>query len=81
MGQEPKKRSLTIAGHATSVSLEEPFWRALNDVAEAEGRTVPSLVAEVDARRSGAGLSSALRIFLLDYYRQRASGAGAGGTD
>ena len=59
-----KKRSLTIHGHRTSISLEEPFWAALNDIAKARQMSVASLVQMIDKERSG-GLSSAIRIFIL----------------
>ena len=60
------KRSLTIAGHRTSISLEEPFWRVLTRIAGDRGLSVPSLVAEIDKARAGRNLSSAIRIFVLD---------------
>ena len=47
----PRKRSLTIAGHRTSISLEESFWRGLKEVADGQGRSVPEIVAEIDSRR------------------------------
>jgi predicted DNA-binding ribbon-helix-helix protein len=60
-----RKRSLTIAGHRTSISLEEPFWRALKEIAAADGVSLAALVAAIDGRRKGVGLSSALRIHVL----------------
>lgn len=59
-----KKRSLTIHGHRTSISLEEPFWVALNDIANERKKSVASLVQLIDAERTG-GLSSAIRVFIL----------------
>lgn len=59
------KRSLTIAGHRTSVSLEGPFWDALAGIARARGVSVPVLVAEIDAGRGESNLSSALRVHVL----------------
>jgi predicted DNA-binding ribbon-helix-helix protein len=59
------KRSLTIAGHRTSLSLEPEFWEALQKIARAEGRTVASLVAEIDATRGDRNLSSAVRVWIL----------------
>jgi predicted DNA-binding ribbon-helix-helix protein len=59
------KRSLTIAGHRTSISLEDPFWEALAAIAARRGVTIPALVAEVDAGRQGSNLSSALRVYVL----------------
>jgi predicted DNA-binding ribbon-helix-helix protein len=64
------KRSLTVAGHRTSVSLEEAFWRELKGLAARRGQSVSALVAEVDAARRNANLSSAIRVFLLDALRQ-----------
>ena len=58
------KRSLTIHGHRTSISLEEPFWIALNDIAKARQQSVASLVQKIDKKRDG-GLSSAIRVFIL----------------
>lgn len=65
-----RKRSLTIAGHGTSISLEEPFWAALKEIAAADGRSLPDLVAEVDGARGPDNLSSALRLFVLDRHRR-----------
>ncbi len=59
------KRSLSIAGHNTSISLEEPFWRALKDIAAAENISLAALVARLDGERRGIGLSSALRLHIL----------------
>jgi predicted DNA-binding ribbon-helix-helix protein len=60
-----RKRSLTIAGHRTSVSLEQAFWDALGAIAARRGLSLGALVREVDAGRTG-NLSSALRVFVLD---------------
>ncbi len=60
------KHSIVIAGHRTSVSLEEPFWRALKGIAAADGLSLAALVAQVDAGRGEANLSSALRVFVLE---------------
>lgn len=67
-----RKRSLTIAGHRTSVSLEEPFWDGLKQIAAVQGSTVSTLIAEIDSRRARTNLSSALRLHVLAYYRQLA---------
>jgi predicted DNA-binding ribbon-helix-helix protein len=61
----PRKRSLTIAGHRTAVSLEEPFWEALRLAAERLEVPVARLVAEIDAVRGQTSLSSAIRLFVL----------------
>ncbi len=59
------KRSLTIAGHRTSLSLEAEFWRALGQAATARRVTIAKLVAEIDQSRGGRNLSSAIRVWLL----------------
>lgn len=68
------KRSLVVAGHATSVSLEEPFWRELRHLADRQGLTVPALVAQIDGRRGAANLSSALRVEVIEALRHEVSG-------
>ncbi|PTM42247.1 ribbon-helix-helix domain-containing protein [Bosea sp. 124] len=70
-----RKRSLTIAGHRTSVSLEEPFWDALKQIAAAEGLTVAALIATIDSGREAVNLSSALRLHVLAHYRRLAATA------
>ena len=60
------KRSLTIAGHRTSVSLEDAFWRRLKALAAARRRSVGAMIAEIDAGRDGANLSSAIRVYVLE---------------
>jgi predicted DNA-binding ribbon-helix-helix protein len=64
-----RKRSIRIAGHATSLSLEEEFWRDLRALAHGRGTSLAALVAGIDAGRAG-NLSSALRLFVLECYRQ-----------
>ena len=66
---EMRKRSVVIAGHRTSVSLENAFWHALKTIATERGATVNQLVTEIDRHRTG-NLSSAIRLFVLDSYRQ-----------
>jgi predicted DNA-binding ribbon-helix-helix protein len=63
------KRSIIIAGHKTSVSIEEPFWRALRDIAATKGITISNLVALIDNDRQQGNLSSHIRLFVLDYYQ------------
>ena len=65
-----QKRSLTIHGHRTSISLEEPFWIALNDISKARQQSVASLVQMIDKERVG-GLSSAIRVFILAELRHQ----------
>jgi predicted DNA-binding ribbon-helix-helix protein len=73
MSARPRKHSLTLRGHRTSVSLEDAFWQAFRDIAEAEGKGINELAAEIDeARGVSAGLASAIRIYVLDHYRARA---------
>jgi predicted DNA-binding ribbon-helix-helix protein len=60
------KRSIAIAGHRTSISLEDAFWRVLKEVAATDGLSLAALVAQVDAGRGAANLSSALRVFALE---------------
>ncbi len=60
------KRSLTISGHRTSVSLEDAFWRRLRALAAARALSLSALIAEIDASRGGANLSSAIRVFVLE---------------
>lgn len=61
----PVKRSLTLRGHRTSVSLEDAFWRTFRDIAAREGRTINGLAAEIDEARGDVGLASAIRVFVL----------------
>ncbi len=74
-----KKRSVNIAGHATSLSLEVEFWEDLQVVARRRGLSLSALVGSVDAGRAG-NLSSALRLFVLDCYRRGELGPQATGT-
>ncbi len=60
------KRSLVVAGHRTSVSLEDAFWRRLQGIAAGRGLSVNALVAAIDASRGAANLSSALRVYVLE---------------
>jgi predicted DNA-binding ribbon-helix-helix protein len=70
------KRSVAIAGHRTSVSLEEPFWDELQAIAREQGRSAQALVAEIDAGRAGQNLSSAIRVFVLAAVKARGAGPG-----
>jgi predicted DNA-binding ribbon-helix-helix protein len=63
------KRSLTIAGHRTSIALEPEFWSALEDLALERQLTLPQLVREIDETREGPNLSSALRVAVLSRWR------------
>ena len=68
MSQAIRKRSVTIAGHKTSLSLEEAFWRALKEIASADGISLNALIEKIDRGRSG-NLSSAVRVFVLERLR------------
>ena len=60
------KHSIVIAGHRTSISLEDAFWNALKEIANDEDLSLATLVAKIDAARGSANLSSALRVFVLN---------------
>jgi predicted DNA-binding ribbon-helix-helix protein len=63
------KRSILVAWHKTSVSLEDPFWNALKEIATAQGRTLSYLITSIDVERRHSNLSSCVRLFVLDFYR------------
>jgi len=70
MSGRPRKHSLTLRGHRTSVSLEDAFWDAFRDIAAEEGKPVNALAAEIDeARGMEMGLASAIRLYVLRRYR------------
>ena len=70
MSGRPVKRSLTLRGHRTSVSLEDAFWRAFRDIAAARDMPINALAAEIDEGRDiEVGLASAIRVYVLDWYR------------
>jgi predicted DNA-binding ribbon-helix-helix protein len=86
------KRSIVIAGHKTSVSLEDAFWVGLKEIAAKRDLTLSDMVAAIDQDRRHGNLSSAIRLFVLDYYRGPQNGtrpesktpiigAGAGRTE
>lgn len=70
MSGRPVKRSLTLRGHRTSVSLEDAFWRAFREIAARDGRTLNDLAAEIDAGRGDVGLASAIRVYVLERVRR-----------
>lgn len=70
------KRSIVIAGHKTSVSLEDAFWKGLKEIANSRNMTLSEVVATIDADRRHGNLSSGIRLFVLDHYRSQ-SNAGA----
>ena len=63
------KRSIVIAGHKTSVSLEDAFWRGLKDIATSRRVTLSDLVGSIDSERKHGNLSSAIRLFVLNHYQ------------
>lgn len=69
-----KKRSVRIAGHATSISMEEEFWQALQDIAASRKISVPMLVTEIDGQRGEDNLSSAIRLYVLRSLKQTVQG-------
>ena len=72
MSGRPVKRSLTLKGHRTSVSLEEPFWIAFREIADAQGKPINQLAAEIDTDRGiEMGLASAIRLYVLAWYKDR----------
>jgi predicted DNA-binding ribbon-helix-helix protein len=75
MTPRPVKRSLTLRGHRTSVSLEDAFWREFRNIAAEDGKALNALAAEIDAERDPeTGLASAIRVFVLRRVLARASG-------
>src|SRR5947209_18662034 len=68
------KRSIVVAGHKTSVSLEEAFWNALKEIAKVRHVTLSNLVGAIDTQRQHGNLSSAIRLFVLGVYREQLSG-------
>ena len=64
--RRPIKRSLTLRGHRTSVSLEDLFWTEFKRIADEHGQTINGLAAEIDESRGDIGLASAMRLFVLE---------------
>jgi predicted DNA-binding ribbon-helix-helix protein len=77
--EEPKmkssilKRSIVVAGHKTSVSLEDAFWKDLREIAASRHTTLSDLVDAIDSKRQHGNLSSAIRTFVLEFYRDEIS--------
>jgi predicted DNA-binding ribbon-helix-helix protein len=69
------KRSIVIARHKTSVSVEDAFWDGLKEIGRERHMTLSDLVAAIDAERQHGNLSSAIRLFVLDFYRAQLSQA------
>ena len=68
------KRSIVVAGHKTSVSLEEAFWNGMKEISGLRYMTLSELVGEIDNNRQQGNLSSAIRLFVLDHFKSRAAG-------
>ncbi len=68
------KRSIVVAGHKTSVSLEEAFWNGMKEISGRRNMTLSELVGEIDGNRQQGNLSSAIRLFVLDHFRSQACG-------
>ena len=66
------KRSVVVAGHRTSISLEDAFWKSLKEIARERGTPLSLLVETIDSTRGDANLSSAIRLFVLEHYRTSA---------
>jgi predicted DNA-binding ribbon-helix-helix protein len=74
------KRSIVIAGHKTSISLEDAFWKALKEIAGGRKITLSDLVASIDTDRRQGNLSSAIRLFVLGHYRAQIDDRRTGGA-
>jgi len=69
------KRSIVVAGHKTSIAIEDAFWKALKEISAERGVTLSVLVTDIDAERRHDNLSSAIRVFILEYFRSRVTPA------
>ena len=65
------KRSIVVSGHKTSVSLEDAFWNGMKEIASGRNLTLSDLITAVDSERQQGNLSSAIRLFVLDFYRNQ----------
>ena len=75
------KRSVRLAGNKTSISLENQFWNCLREIARSENIAVDTLIERIDIDRTGHNLSSAVRLFVLDYFRMRTNRETFASTD
>jgi predicted DNA-binding ribbon-helix-helix protein len=81
-GSMIRRRSVTVAGHKTSISLEGAFWQGLRDIAEDHHTSLPRLIARIDGdRQQFANLSSAIRMFVLRHFRDQVHQRGRSVTD
>ncbi len=71
IGGAMKKHSVTIAGHRTSISLEDEFWQGLKALADSRNKSLADIIRQIDKERGVNNLSSAIRIAVLDYYRSQ----------
>ena len=73
-----KKHSISLSGHRTSITLEEPFWQEIKAIADQQGRPLAQLIKEIDAERfderPAPNLSSAIRLYVLRILKQRLTG-------
>jgi predicted DNA-binding ribbon-helix-helix protein len=65
------KRSVVLSGHKTSISLEDAFWNSLKEIARSDNMSLSDLITEIDSARHHGNLSSAIRLFVLDFYREQ----------
>jgi predicted DNA-binding ribbon-helix-helix protein len=72
------KRSIVVAGHKTSVTLEDAFWTSLKEIARSRDMTLSDIVDHIDGHRHGGNLSSTIRLFVLEYARAQCEAAPAG---
>ena len=70
------KRSIIIAGHKTSISIEDEFWNSLNEIAGERGMSLAAMIGAIDGGRKHANLSSAIRLFVLGFYRDQLASSG-----
>jgi predicted DNA-binding ribbon-helix-helix protein len=65
------KRSVVVSGHKTSISLEDPFWKSLKEIAGSRHMTLSALLSAIDSDRHEGNLSSAIRLYVLRFYREQ----------
>ena len=75
------KRSIVVSGHKTSVSLEDAFWSGIKEIASGRNITLSNLITAVDSERQQGNLSSAIRLFVLDFYRSQLADVKDGPND
>ena len=72
------KRSISVAGHKTNISLEDAFWTGLREIAQSRAMSISAIIADIDMRRQHANLSSAVRLFVLEHAQAEAAARAAG---